>query len=252
MSHDNLNFGETIPLDANANRDATHVAVVPVIAGEALSAADHVGVRRINGVFIALKHGPHHCGIVDPFLSRPVMPNERFWLFLFPRTTTGMRHHWSHPDFDEAKDQQPLTGSNFAAPDEPNQAPATTISSPPVPAAMAGFPTRTAANRYLIAYAREIAEVVEGFNLTTLLAAAERWIHEQRPFSYPGVNVFTVSDEFWQAYRICYASMGLAVPAEPINLGNFFVDGPAIEESDEDEDEDEASDDGEGYRPCAC
>ena len=39
-------------------------------------------------------------GIVDPFLKVNVKKGQKFWLFLNPKTTTGMKHHWSHPLVD--------------------------------------------------------------------------------------------------------------------------------------------------------
>jgi hypothetical protein len=72
--------------DIGARRDAIHIAVAPMVATAAL----HPGQRLQNG-------------IVDPFLTAPVQPGERYWLFLFPGTVTGMRHVWSHPAFTEDK-----------------------------------------------------------------------------------------------------------------------------------------------------
>jgi hypothetical protein len=81
-------------------RDAIHIAVVPVTAMSWLSPGSRVGVND------ARTHADTcypHIGVVDPFLrrDRSVEPGQQFWLFLFPNTVTGMRHHWTHPVFDE-------------------------------------------------------------------------------------------------------------------------------------------------------
>jgi hypothetical protein len=71
-------------------RDAIHLAVEPTVAAEKLYPGQDVGVdgTRNNPV-----------GIVDPFLKSPVMPGDRFWLVVYPRQITSLRHVWSHPSF---------------------------------------------------------------------------------------------------------------------------------------------------------
>ncbi len=81
----------------DVRRDAIHVAVEPVVASERLQPGQHVG---FVGRGTVSQLGPH-VGIVDPFLDRFVEPGERFLLFVFPRRITGLRHVWSHPDFDD-------------------------------------------------------------------------------------------------------------------------------------------------------
>lgn len=78
-------------------RDAVHIAVAPVVAGDFLSPGQHVGFHP-NG-----KVGPTgtSIGIVDPFLTRSIYPNDRFFLFLYPNSITALHHTWSHPAFDE-------------------------------------------------------------------------------------------------------------------------------------------------------
>lgn len=84
-------------IDEHAGRDAIHLAVEPVIAGEELAPGQHIGVQDGH----AFSDGVKYVGIVDPFLPRPVRVGERFWLVVFPRTITSLRHVWSHPDFPE-------------------------------------------------------------------------------------------------------------------------------------------------------
>jgi hypothetical protein len=79
-------------------RDAIHLAVDPVEAGERLRPAEHVTL--VGGK--AWLAGPGHgIGIVDPFLEENVARGERFWLVVYPRQITSLRHVWEHPALDE-------------------------------------------------------------------------------------------------------------------------------------------------------
>lgn len=90
-------------IDETAARDAIHLAVEPMIAGETLTPGADVFVR--NGKAYYLGEGEDSpAGIVDPFLSLCsgvdlVPPGAHFWLILMPRTITSLRHVWEHPDF---------------------------------------------------------------------------------------------------------------------------------------------------------
>lgn len=79
-------------------RDAIHVAVEPVVAVGTLHPGQHVG--KANGGF-GISATP--VGIVDPFLTQEVQHGERFWLLVYPRQITSLRHVWSHPAFAEAE-----------------------------------------------------------------------------------------------------------------------------------------------------
>lgn len=71
-------------------RDAVHLAVLPVQAQCVLYPGQAVSVDGQSfGKFV---------GIVDPFLKASVAKNDWFWLFLYPRTITSLKHVWSHPD----------------------------------------------------------------------------------------------------------------------------------------------------------
>lgn len=80
----------------NEKRDAIHLAVENVVAGESLAPGDHVGWLSDGRVGIMTNK---KLGIVDPFLTEIIKENERFWLILYPRQITSLRHVWSHPDF---------------------------------------------------------------------------------------------------------------------------------------------------------
>jgi hypothetical protein len=80
-------------------RDAIHLAVEPVIAAESLPPGTNVGFVK-GGVGIT--GCDKFLGIVDPFLKQSVQKGERFWLVVYPRQITSLRHVWSHPAFPES------------------------------------------------------------------------------------------------------------------------------------------------------
>lgn len=84
-------------LDGSQHRDAIHVAVEPVVAAHYLLPGQRVG--RYVGSDGRYGRSEKPLGIVDPFLTNMVSPGERFWLCVFPRQITSLRHVWEHPDF---------------------------------------------------------------------------------------------------------------------------------------------------------
>lgn len=93
-------FGQLIK--GEVQRDAIHVACVPVVAMETL----------VPGQFIVLCENTEDqvkpalrdslgMGIVDPFLTQKVYAGDRFWCWLKLGTVTGMRHHFEHPLFPD-------------------------------------------------------------------------------------------------------------------------------------------------------
>ena len=93
------NLGETPAADAR--RDAVHVAVAPVVAGEDTEAGDHIVL--LDGQFLPTpSHNPAAIGVADPFRRESaacIKKGERYWLFLYPNTVTSLRHVWQHPAF---------------------------------------------------------------------------------------------------------------------------------------------------------
>lgn len=76
-------------------RDAIHLAVEPAVAAHTLRPGEHVGFVD-GGVGIC----DNPVGIVDPFLTTIVQAKQRFWLVVYPRQITSLRHVWTHPAFD--------------------------------------------------------------------------------------------------------------------------------------------------------
>jgi hypothetical protein len=84
--------------DGDLRRDAVHVAVAPVTAAERLMPGQAVGMASEDSLEL-VSPCEQNIGIVDPFLKKAVEPGQRFWLFLYPGTITGLRHVWTHPVF---------------------------------------------------------------------------------------------------------------------------------------------------------
>jgi hypothetical protein len=80
-------------ITAEEKRDAIHLAVIPVQATIPVRAGDDVNAEG--------KPERPYVGIVDPFLKAPVYAGEWFWLVIYPRQITSLRHVWSHPAFPE-------------------------------------------------------------------------------------------------------------------------------------------------------
>ena len=86
-------------IEGEANRDAIHIAIAPVVATKELYPGQKIRLTGSDGAAEATD-GNHH-GIVDPFLGHKVCEGQKFYMWLTPNTVTGMRHHWEHPAFRE-------------------------------------------------------------------------------------------------------------------------------------------------------
>lgn len=80
-------------------RDAIHLAVEPIIAGHDIYPGSHVGIGRDGKAY---EQGNKLIGIVDPFITGPVRKDQRFWLVIYPRKITSLRHVWTHPDLPDS------------------------------------------------------------------------------------------------------------------------------------------------------
>lgn len=96
-------------IEGEAERDAIHIAVVPLVAGVGMMSGQAFRLKEgSNNVAVPSEGSGVMHGIVDPYLGDiDVRKGQRFWGCLFPGTVTGMRHHWSHPAFDGGESPKP-------------------------------------------------------------------------------------------------------------------------------------------------
>lgn len=91
-------------------RDAIHLAVIPAVAGQLLAVGADVFIGDDGLAYHAYRktQDKEFVGIVDPFLSEIVDEGERFWLIIYPRKITSLRHVWEHPAFpNESEAEKP-------------------------------------------------------------------------------------------------------------------------------------------------
>lgn len=160
-NHSNPELGKL--LTGDEQRDAIHIAIAPVVAVQKLHPGEHIGFAEQGNQFKVGKT-VNPIGIVDPFLGGPVNPGERFYIWLYPRSVTGMRHEWEHPAFTAQAVANKLSG---------------------VPES----------ERWLTEYAEGI-----GFSLGALVKAARSYNRTGRLCSL-GVDSPDVTDEFWDHYE---------------------------------------------------
>ena len=104
MSEAQAWLGKLLPDDVA--RDATHVAVVPMVAATEMEPGTHCGVVADGQA--GLVSEDKTIGIVDPFLCENVKKGERFYLCLYPRSVTGLRHIYDHPALDKMPSSAPV------------------------------------------------------------------------------------------------------------------------------------------------
>lgn len=84
-------------LTGDESRDAIHIAVAPVMAGENIRPGQHIGLLSNGRAGIT----SNPIGIADPFLKHSIREGEYFYLVLYPNTITSLKHQWAHPAFPE-------------------------------------------------------------------------------------------------------------------------------------------------------
>jgi hypothetical protein len=173
-------MGDVLPADVGG-RDAVHVAVVSAIAGEKLSPGQDVSlIADREGEGSAAAKGKT-IGIVDPFLKADLRQGQRFWLFLYPRSITGLRHVWSHPAFPEGGNAPPSQSLR--------------------------------SEQWIRTYAEDI-----GDGYAALMDGADRWVANEDYYYGPDQGGYhglfegvSLNPEFWDHYE---AVRGVKVPRE--------------------------------------
>lgn len=89
-------------IDSTQKRDAIHLAVEPVIAGDDISPGQDIGLIGGRATWKAKKK----LGIADPFVKGKILAGQMFWLIVYPRQITSLRHVWEHPDFSSLEDKE--------------------------------------------------------------------------------------------------------------------------------------------------
>ena len=152
-------------IDESAGRDAIHLAVEPTRAAIKLYPGQDVGIDGTTR---------NPVGIVDPFLTHPVEAGSMFWLVVYPRKITSLRHVWTHPAFDEAPEEQSA---------------------------------QAASEKWLRAYADEIGETFDH-----VMKAAKSWVEDEEYYKgspttdngwtyYPKFEGERTHPDFWGHYE---------------------------------------------------
>lgn len=88
------------PIDNN--RDAIHIAILPVYCNDPLTPGQRVEYKGSNRVEATTNKGH---GIIDPFLEEPIPSQKLVYMLLHPNSVTGMRHAWECPDIDTSNSE---------------------------------------------------------------------------------------------------------------------------------------------------
>lgn len=92
-----LKMGVILDKEGLGTKDAAHVAVICVKAGERLIPGMRVGFTSDFDFETVGVRTKKVIGVVDPFLTQIVEHGQKFWLCLQPGTTNALRHEWDHP-----------------------------------------------------------------------------------------------------------------------------------------------------------
>lgn len=179
---ESLGLGKIIPDGVEQHRDAIHIAVAPVIASEKLFPGMEVGFVDGSNERVTYRT-EKRIGIIDPFLTGPVQPDQRCWLYLYPGSITSLRHEWSHPAF-EGEETKPDYTDLVAK-------------------------SRAWLEEFAKSYGETYEDIIQ--HAEDYLESNTYWVEEGR---FEGESL---PDEFWEHYE---KATGKEAPSE--DRGNFF------------------------------
>lgn len=87
-------------------RDAIHLAVYPIEAGEDIFPRDNLKIVKGKAYVCDRSEG---VGIADPFIENLIKEGQRFWLVVYPREIRSLRHVWEHPAFPSSLSEEAVT-----------------------------------------------------------------------------------------------------------------------------------------------
>lgn len=216
MSHKDKRSVSTDALDTlgtihvnEERRDAIHLGVEPIEAGEDLTVGSNIGLGSDGKAYATdFRSDIKPVGIVDPFLQNKVEKGERFWLVVYPRKITSLAHVWTHPDFPE---KQPVLDISAVSSEELVKEVNKRLVQPAIISNVATkVEVKTVQRSSDDAYSwmDNYADGL-GLDVDELIEYADDWVRSQRNGTWGNYLVKGgllegeyVSDEFWNQYEI--------------------------------------------------
>ena len=199
--------------DREEHRDAIHLGVEPVEAGEHINPSEDIGIGPDGKAYCAVDSNVYSnikaLGIADPFITRSINPGEKFWLVVYPRKITSLRHVWTHNDFD-SESTETVNVSDLSSEELMNEIQRRLAENSTVQTVQEPTQEVAEANKKSKAWAW-IHDYADGLGLDVdeLMDYADNWIDAERRGSWGeylckggDLEGERVSDEFWDHYDI--------------------------------------------------
>ncbi|QOI72523.1 hypothetical protein pEaSNUABM50_00533 [Erwinia phage pEa_SNUABM_50] len=232
MSHKDKRSVSTDALDTlgtihtrDEHRDAIHLGVEPVIAGEDIAVGANIGIGTDGKAYATdFRSDIKAVGISDPFLRNRINEGESFWLVVYPRKITSLRHVWSHPDFDS--DEPVLDISSLSSEEIMAEVQKRLVQSSTPPVQSSAAPELDESLRIAEAFTwiDNYADNL-GLNVEELIDYADSWVNSQKRGSFGEylckgglLEGEWVSDEFWDNYDVYRSTKTLDE-----HRGSFFT-----------------------------